>query len=178
MTTQDIANQLVALCRAGRNIEAVETLLSADVVSVEARGDETMPAEMRGREVIRGKNEWWLNNHKIHQAEVKGPFPNGDRFAVIFNFVVTPAAGPMAGKRMKMEEVALYTVTDGKVSREDFFYDMSGGGDVDAAAPARKKAQKKATAKKASRPAPRVKAKTSKPKARKAGAKGKAKARR
>ena len=83
MTTKELADQLVALCRAGRNLEAVDTLLSADVVSVEARGDETMPAQMSGRDVIRGKNQWWIDNHKIHSTEVQGPFPNGDRFAVI-----------------------------------------------------------------------------------------------
>lgn len=142
MTTKEIADQLVALCRAGRNLEAVDALLSADVVSVEARGDETMPAEMRGRDVIRGKNQWWIDNHKIHSAEVKGPFPHGDRFAVIYNFVVTPVAGPMAGKKMRMEEVALYTVNDGKITREEFFYDMSGGGETAAAPKPKKRARK------------------------------------
>ena len=170
MTTKEVADQLVALCRAGRNIEAVDMLLSADVVSVEARGDETMPAQMSGRDVIRGKNQWWIDNHKVHSAEVKGPFPNGDRFAVIYNFVVTPVAGPMAGKKIRMEEVALYTVADGKVTREEFFYDMTGGGEV-AETPAPKKRAKKAVAKKKA-----VKAKgKAKPKAK---AKPKTKARR
>ena len=148
MTTKEIADQLVALCRAGRNIEAVDTLLSAEVVSVEARGDETMPAQMSGRDVIRGKNQWWIDNHKIHSAEVKGPFPNGDRFAVIYNFVVTPVAGPMAGKKFRMEEVALYTVGDGKITREEFFYDMSGGGDAVKQTKPRKKAGKPVAKKK------------------------------
>lgn len=152
MTTQEIAAQLVALCRAGRNIEAVDALLSDNVVSVEARGDETMPAEMTGRDTIRGKNEWWVNNHKIHDSSVRGPYPNGDRFAVIFNFDVTPVSGPMAGQRMRMEEVALYTVSDGKITREEFFYDMSGAS-VDAA-PAksvRKAAKTKARPKRAAK---------------------------
>jgi len=170
MTTQEIATQLVALCRAGRNIEAVDALLSDNVVSVEARGDETMPAEMAGRDTIRGKNEWWVNNHKIHNASVKGPYPNGDRFAVIFNFDVTPVTGPMAGQRMRMEEVALYTVADGKITREEFFYDMSGASmDAEPAKPVRKaakpKARPKAPAKKAvvkakakTKPTPKTKA--------------------
>ena len=148
MTTQEIATQLVALCRAGRNIEAVDALLSDNVVSVEARGDETMPAEMTGRDTIRGKNEWWVNNHKIHNASVKGPYPNGDRFAVIFHFDVTPVTGPMAGQRMRMEEVALYTVADGKITREEFFYDMSGASmDAEPAKPAKKAARSKPKAK-------------------------------
>ena len=37
---------------------------------------------------------------------------------------VTAKAGPMAGKRMKLDEAALYTVKDGKVVKEEFFYDM------------------------------------------------------
>ncbi|MEO8499712.1 MAG: nuclear transport factor 2 family protein [Vicinamibacteria bacterium] len=176
MTTKEIADQLVALCRAGRNIEAVETLLAEGVVSVEARGDESMPAEMRGRDVIRGKNEWWINNHKVHSASVKGPYPNGDRFAVIYNFEVTPVAGPMAGKKMRMDEVALYTVADGKVVREEFFYDMSGGGSADAPKPkkkakkaaVKKKVVKKAAKKPASKPKPKPK-----PRAKAGKAKGK-----
>ena len=175
MTTQEVANQLVALCRAGRNIEAVETLLSPDVVSVEATGDETMPAVMNGRDAVRGKNEWWVNNHKVHSARVKGPYPNGDRFAVIFDFEVTPAVGPMAGKRMRMEEVAVYTVADGKVAREEFYYDMSGASmDGEPAKPARKPAARKKAKAKAKKAAPKVKAKA---KATKPKAKAKAKAR-
>ena len=154
MTTKEIADQLVALCRAGRNLEAVETLLSSDAVSVEAMSSETMPAVMTGRDAIRGKNDWWLQNHRIHSAQVKGPFPNGDRFTVIYNFEVTPKAGPMAGKRMRMEEVALYTVSNGKIAREEFFYDMSGGGE-----PPPKKAAKKKVAAKARRPAMKRKTK-------------------
>ena len=149
MTTKEVGDQLVGLCRAGRNLEAVDTLLSADVVSVEARGDEIMPAQMNGRAAVRGKNQWWQDNHKIHSAEVKGPFPNGDRFTVIYNFVVTPVAGPMAGRKVRMEEVALYTVADGKITREEFFYDMSGGGEVKETRPrtAKKAARKKTAAK-------------------------------
>ncbi len=166
MTTKEIADQLVALCRAGRNLEAVDTLLSADVVSVEARGDETMPAQMSGRDVIRGKNQWWIANHKIHSADVKGPFPNGDRFTVIYNFVVTPLAGPMAGRKVRMEEVALYTVSDGKITREEFFYDMTGGGEVAEKPKPRKKAKKAAAKKKAVKKAKARGKASSKPKAR------------
>ena len=168
MTTKEIADQLVALCRAGKNLEATETLLGADIVSVEPSGNETMPAVQTGRDAVRGKNQWWINNHTIHSAQIKGPFPNGDRFAVIFNFEVTPKAGPMTGKRFRMEEVALYTVSDGRISREEFFYDLSGGGDAAAPKPEKKKTKKAA---------PQGKVKAAKPRT-KAKAKAKAKSRR
>lgn len=180
MTTKEVADQLVALCRAGKNLEAVETLFSPEVVSVEARGDETMPAVMTGRDAVRGKNQWWIENHEVHSASVKGPFPNGDRFSVIFNFVVSPKVGPMAGKTLRMEEVALYTVSDGKVSREEFFYDMSGGGEVVEAPKPKKKASKPAAKKAKSKPTAKFKAKgkTKKPKGKAKTSKAKAKGRR
>jgi len=83
-----------------------------------------MPARMRGVDEIKKKNEWWFANHDIHEGSAKGPFPNGDRFAVIYNFDVTPKNGPMAGQRMRMEEVGMYTVEGGKIVREEFFYSM------------------------------------------------------
>jgi len=43
---------------------------------------------------------------------------------VIYNFDVTPKNGPMAGKRMRMEEVGMYTVKGGKIVREEFFYTL------------------------------------------------------
>jgi hypothetical protein len=65
----------------------------------------------------------------------------------------------MAGKKMRMEEVALYTVSDGKVTREEFFYDMSGGGETSAEPGAGKKAKKPVTKKKpAKKAAPKAKA--------------------
>jgi hypothetical protein len=124
MTTKEVGEKLVELCRAHRNLEAVDTLFSPNAVSVEAQAAGDMPRVMEGLPAIRGKNEWWFANHEIHRGEAKGPFPNEDRFAVIFDYDVTPKAGPMAGRRMQMEEVALYTVKDGKIVREEFFYSM------------------------------------------------------
>jgi ketosteroid isomerase-like protein len=43
---------------------------------------------------------------------------------VRFKFDVTAKSGPMAGKRFVMDEAALYTVKDGKVVHEEFFYSM------------------------------------------------------
>lgn len=123
MDVNEVARRLVELCRQGKNLDAL-SLYAPDAVSVEAMGNETMPAVMKGVDAIRGKGEWWFANHEIHRASAKGPFPNGDRFAVIFDYDVTPKAGPMAGKRMAMEEVALYTVEGGRVVREEFFYSM------------------------------------------------------
>jgi ketosteroid isomerase-like protein len=124
MDTKEVGEKLVALCREGKNVEAVDTLYGPDIVSVEAISTPEMPAEMRGIEAVRGKNTWWLDNHEIHSASAEGPYPHGDKFAVKYAYDVTAKAGPMAGQRMKMDEVAVYTVRDGKVVREEFYYSM------------------------------------------------------
>lgn len=119
MDTKEVGTKLVELCQVGKNMEAIDTLYSDDIVSVEARGDETMPAEMRGIDAIRGKNRWWIENHEVHAASVEGPMVNGDRFTVIFDFDIT---AKQTGERMQMKEVALYSVADGKIVREEFYY--------------------------------------------------------
>jgi ketosteroid isomerase-like protein len=89
-------------------------------------GNEQMPKRMEGIDAIRKKNQWWVENHEVHSGHASGPFPHGDRFIVNFDFDVTSKAGPMAGKRMQMQEAGLYTVKDGKIVQEEFFYDMGG----------------------------------------------------
>jgi len=59
----------------------------------------------------------------VHSAEVDGPFiGEGDKFSVYYKYDIT--AKPQ-NKRAVMEEMALYTVKDGKVVREQFFYKTS-----------------------------------------------------
>ena len=120
----EVGQQLVALCREGRNLEAIDRLYSPSVVSIETHGNEHMPARMEGIDAIRGKNRWWLENHEVHGGEVRGPWPHGERFIVTMRYDVTAKVGPMAGRRMQFEEAGLYTVRDGKIVQEEFFYHM------------------------------------------------------
>jgi ketosteroid isomerase-like protein len=122
--TLTVGKKLVELCKQGKNDEAMDTLYSPDIVSVEAGSGGNMPAKMEGIAAVKGKSEWWVANHEIHKAEAEGPYPNGDRFVVHFKYEVTAKAGPMAGKRFVMDEAALYTVKDGKITHEEFFYSM------------------------------------------------------
>ncbi len=122
MDTKQVGDKLVELCRQNKNMEAIDTIYDQDIISLEAQSMPEMPAEMRGIDAIRGKNQWWFDNHEVHGAEASGPYVNGDRFAVDFNYDITPKVGPMEGKRHNMQEVALYTVADGKIVKEEFFY--------------------------------------------------------
>ena len=122
----EVGKRLVELCRKGKAMDAINTLYSPNIVSIEAQAMPAMPQRMEGLTAVRGKAEWWEKNHEVHRAEAMGPWPHGDRFIVHFNYEVTAKAGPMAGQRMTLDEAALYTVKDGKVVHEEFFYDMGG----------------------------------------------------
>lgn len=122
--TLTVGKKLVELCRQGKAKEAMDTLYSPDIVSIEAGSGPNMLAKTEGIAGVKAKGEWWENNHEVHKAEAEGPYPHGDRFIVHFKYDVTAKAGPMAGKRFTMDEAALYTVKDGKVIHEEFFYVM------------------------------------------------------
>ena len=120
----EVGKKLVALCRENDPMRAIEELYSPRIVSVEAMSDGKMPQRMEGIDAVRGKAKWWMENHTVHSAKAEGPWPHDDRFIVHFNYEVTPKVGPMAGQRITLDEAALYTVTDGKVVQEEFFYHM------------------------------------------------------
>ena len=122
-STSTIAEELVELCRAGRNLDAIKKFYSPKIVSIESVGSETMPAEMTGIEAIRGKNEWWFANNEVHSSKVQGPFVGGQQFVVQYEWDTTFKP---TGERAVMTELALYTVKDGKIVHEHFYYHMPG----------------------------------------------------
>ena len=119
MTTLEVGKKLVELCKQGKNQEATDTLYAPDIVSVEAASMPGLPAEVRGLEAVAAKGKWWNDNHTVHSATTEGPWPNGDRFVVRFSYDVTHKP---SNRRFTMDEAALFTVKDGKIVREEFFY--------------------------------------------------------
>jgi predicted ester cyclase len=71
-----------------------------------------MPAEISGIDAVRQKSEWWYDNYEVNSADVQGPFVGGDQFAVRYDFETTTKA---TGQRVRMTEMVLYTVKDGKI---------------------------------------------------------------
>jgi ketosteroid isomerase-like protein len=122
--TLEVGKKLVEHCKEGKFMEAIVDLYDDHIVSIEAGAPPGQSPRMEGIEAIKGKTVWFAENHEIHSSEVFGPYPNGDRFIVRFKIDVTAKAGPMAGKRYVMDEAGLYTVKDGKVVHEEFFYSM------------------------------------------------------
>ena len=121
-TATELAQQLVDACNAGREATTAmqDAIYSTDATSTEAMGPPGEDLVAVGLEAIKGKGEWWYNNHEIHTMEVEGPFVNGDNFCVIFALDATPKAGPMEGQRFSMREVAHYATANGKIVAETF----------------------------------------------------------
>lgn len=124
MNTKEVGQKLVELCLSGHFFEAIDTLYGDDIVSIEAAPSPNFPMEMRGIENIREKNKKWGAENEIHAIRGEGPWPHQDRFAVRWTFDISPKSGPAAGQRIQFDEIALYTVANGKVVKEEFFYDV------------------------------------------------------
>jgi hypothetical protein len=122
-STSTIANELVNLCRQGRNDDAIDRFYSRDIVSVESVGTPEMPAELNGIDAIKKKNDWWTENNEVHAVKVNGPFVGEDQFAVQYTFDTTFKP---TGQRTQLSEMALYQVKDGKIVHEQFFYHIPG----------------------------------------------------
>lgn len=119
MDLKTMADTLVTACRSQGEADLLENHYHPDAVSVEAANFSGTGRETRGVDGIRGKHAWWAENFEVHGGEVGGPFLHGDdRFAVTFTIDATHKA---SGERTAMQEVAVYTVADGKIVREEFF---------------------------------------------------------
>ena len=120
MSVQTVAGKFMELCNQGKHFEVMRTMYAPEMVSVEGDGKETVGQQP----VIR--NPRFGENNTIHGETLRGPFFCGDdnasfgQFAVFHTLDVTRKA---SGQRQTIEEVALYTVKDDKITREEFFYD-------------------------------------------------------
>ncbi len=116
MTTLEIATAFTEKLKANDHLGAAAEFNSPDIVSIEAM--EGPMSVVKGTEALLKKSEWFYDNHEIHGGTVEGPYVNGDQFAVQFNMDVTPRGG----QRIEMHEIGLYTVREGKIVEERFFY--------------------------------------------------------
>lgn len=121
MSSFEIGKKYVALCREGKNEAILDELFAKDAISVEAGAPPGQDRTAKGLDAIRAKSKWWSENHTVHKAEVSGPYPHDDRFAVRFVYDITHKP---TGNRISMDEVGLFTVANEKIVKEEFFYAM------------------------------------------------------
>lgn len=114
ITIHALAQQLVALCRDWKFLEAQATLLHEDCLNIEADG-----RVVRGRNAIMAKERAFLDNiEAIHLLEISDPVVADGYFAVQFHSELTVKG---IGRR-KRNEIIVYEVQGDKIIREQFFY--------------------------------------------------------
>lgn len=122
MNTQAIAARLVELCRQGKYEQAQDELYADDAVSIEMDGlQPEMARDTRGLEAIREKGRQFnAGIEAMHGGSVGDPIVTGNWFSL----VMTMDATFKERGRVDMREICVYQVRDGKIVREQFFYDV------------------------------------------------------
>jgi hypothetical protein len=105
MSANEFANDVAELCQQRRLLEAMDLLAHR--------------RELRSKAAVCAKNSDWLEASEVHRADFTGPFASLERFPLVFDVDWTRRA---TGERLRMQEVAVYTVENGQIVREEFLY--------------------------------------------------------
>lgn len=118
MTTQDVANRLVELCREGKQEQVVKELYSEDIVSIEPEG---MPNRIvKGLAGIAQKGkEFQAKLVKVNSSSVTDPVVAENFFSCGMYMNVQMKDVPVP---VDMNEICVYNVRNGKIVKEEFFY--------------------------------------------------------
>jgi hypothetical protein len=117
MTTQQVANRLVELCRNGQILQAQEELYGDDIVCIEAPSSQM--GTTKGKQAVLEKGKMFASMiEERHGGSFSDPLVSGRHFSVAMTLDST-----MKGRgRQVLEEICTYEVKDGKIVQEQFFY--------------------------------------------------------
>jgi hypothetical protein len=117
MTTNEIAERLVALCREGKFEAAQTELYATDAVNIEPYATATFGKETKGLNAIIEKGRKFAAMiEQVHSVSVSDPLVAGSSFACAMQLDLT-----LKGHgRMSSSELCIYEVKDGKIISERF----------------------------------------------------------
>lgn len=117
MTTKEVAQRFFELAEQGKWNQIQDELFSDDAKSIEPEGYDGLPS-VEGIDKIREKGRLFDQMvQEVHGGYCKEPQVAGKYFVCTMGLDAT-----MKGEgRVKMDEVALYEVRDGKIISEQFF---------------------------------------------------------
>ena len=116
----ELGQRFVDAMRERHGIAHVDEIYADNAESVEAVVPPGRDVRItRGREAIKAKREDWIAMHELNKLEADGPYIHPPhRFGVRFVAEVTQKE---TGEKMTLREIAIYSVEDGKISREEFY---------------------------------------------------------
>jgi hypothetical protein len=120
MTTQDVANRYSELVKQNQWEKIQDELFAQNARSVEPpHGASAGMQNAEGLAAIKQKGAAFNSMvEEMHGGYCSEPIVGGPYFSVAMGMDVTMKG---AG-RMKMDEIAVYEVKDGKIVKEEFFY--------------------------------------------------------
>jgi len=117
MTTQQVADRLVELCRKGQIPQAGQELYAEEIISIEPVHSPSKTA--KGKAAVREKGaQFAAMIQERHGGSFSDPIVGG-RF---FSTVMTLDATFKGQGRRTLEEVCVYEVSEGKITSEQFFF--------------------------------------------------------
>ena len=118
MTTQEVADKLVASMRQGKIFDAQAELYGDDIVSIEPEGNMS-PHFTKGKEAVAEKGKQFASMIEEHHGSTcSDPVVGGRYFSIAMSLDAT-----MKGMgRQLLDEVCIYEVKDGKIVHEQFYY--------------------------------------------------------
>ena len=117
MTTQEVANRLVELCRTGQIQQAQTELYGETMVSIEPSGAPVEKAVGLSAVIEKGKQFASMIEER-HGGSITDPVVTGKHFSMGMTLDAT-----MKGRgRVLLEEICIYKVENGKIVLEQFFY--------------------------------------------------------
>ncbi len=118
MTTAEVAARFNELAQEGNWDKIQDELFAENAASIEPPGSTGMPS-VEGKAAIKQKGKTF--NEMVE--EMHGGFSNEPQVAGNYFSVFMGMDATMKGMgRVKMDEIALYEVKDGKIVKEQFFY--------------------------------------------------------
>ncbi len=118
MTTQEVADKFMELANHGKYNEIQDKLYADNCVSIEPENSNGMN-KVEGLQAIKEKGKKFSESiEEMHSGFTGEPIVAGNYFSLAMGFDAT-----MKGMgRMKMEEISMYEVKDGKIIKEQFFF--------------------------------------------------------
>lgn len=120
-TIHQVARDFTALLREGEFVAAGERYWANEVTSIEpADLPDGIRTTVSGKAATRRKCTARFGPALIDEIGIDGPFVTGNQFALFLDLVTLD---PVSGTRQPFTEIALYTVRDGQIAEERYFYD-------------------------------------------------------
>ena len=120
MTTEKVAARYYELIQMHQYAQIQDELYAVDAISIEPENDTNLPLMVQGIENLRQKEGLFFSQvETMHGSYMSAPIVSSVFFSMMTGMDVT-----MRGKeRKKKDQIGVFEVRNGKIVKEQFFFD-------------------------------------------------------